>query len=385
MIPNLPKSSLPVKKVMTPPMLLTNDCNSVNLVAIPMIDSIDASSIVTPDDASPIAFIAPKNATPSCRNLSIEVPLPRKTLKISLRVVPTDRRAISPMTPSNVPTPLKASPLIPEALSHASLSLSMHTERLSAIVAKPSVTATPIPATKFPIIVPMLPAKRSRIGRPVSRNFSISGNEAISAPIPTASNPIAANRPTKEPTPIIAAGPPKPIIVRTPRSNVIAAIAVTRDRIFSFTPSMPSRAFKIYTNAPRGTIRARRNPTPMIALAPKFPMRVSGTSIIIKAAIAPVRAIIFSVDSSTPSRRHNIPTNAAIGTIGANKDKAPLRESPTFMPFIALIIRKNAIIMADNAATDDRALAISINDNATIEAVITPIAIAIIIIAPLTF
>ena len=286
-----------------------------------MIDSIDASSIVTPDDASPIAFIAPKNATPSSWNFSIEDP---PIVKISLRVVPTVKRPISPITPSNVPTPLKASPLIPEALSHASLSLSMHTERLSAIVAKPSVTATPIPATKFPIIVPILPAKRSRIGRPVSRNFSISGNEVISAPIPTASNPIAANRPTKEPTPIIAAGPPRPIIVRTPRSNVIAAIAVTRDRIFSFTPSMPSRSFKICTNAARETIRA-------------------------------------------------------------NKDKAPLIESPTFRPFNALIIRENAIIIADIAAALAMTFTVSIKDSAATAAAMMPIAIAIIIIAPLAF
>ena len=346
-----------------------------------MIDSIDASSIVTPDDASPIAFIAPKNATPSSWNFSIEDP---PIVKISLRVVPTVKRPISPITPSNVPTPLKASPLIPEALSHASLSLSMHTERLSAIVIKPSVTATPIPETKFPIIVPMLPAKRSRIGRPVSRNFSIAGNDA-NAPTTPASNAIPANRPSKEPTPIIAAGPPKPIIVRTPRSNVIAVIAVTRDKIFSFTPSMPSRAFKIYTNAPRVSIRARRDPTPMIALAPNFPIRVSAASSITKAAIAPVRAIIFSVDPSTPSSRYNIPTNAARGTIRANKDKAPLRESPTFSPFSALIIRENAIIIADIAAALAMTFTVSIKDSAATAAAMIPIVIAIIIIAPLAF
>ena len=312
-----------------------------------MIDSIDASSIVTPDDASPIAFIAPKNATPSCRNLSIEVPLPRKTLKISLRVVPTDRRAISPMTPSNVPTPLKASPLIPEALSHASLSLSMHTERLSAIVIKPSVTATPIPVTKFPIIVPMLPAKRSRIGRPVSRNFSISGNFSIKAPIPIAKIPTA---PINETKPVIA---PTPTAAR----GAIALILISTLAIMPIK-SLNNLAFveafftlfisaNIPTKTSIGIAIAVRDTTPKRADPIKLPIRVNGSNIKEQVAINADNANAFAMALSIPSARANTPINANIGIAIKVNASIPFKAEPTFIPPATLSAKDIATNRAD--------------------------------------
>ena len=225
--------------MITPPIGSREDCRFANFSATPITESIVFSFILTSEDASPIAFIASKNATPSVLNLSIEVPPKVKMVKISAIDVPTVVSAISPITPISFLTPSKDSPFIPDALSLATFSWSINSEISSPILTKLSLNPSPIPPMKFPTIVPMLPANCSSTGSPVSKNFCILGNFSISAPMPVAKSPIAANRTTKEPTPITAAGPNAPIIVSAPRSKVIAVIAVTSALIFSDASSIP--------------------------------------------------------------------------------------------------------------------------------------------------
>ena len=78
----------------------------------------------------------------------------------------------------------------------------------------------------------------------------------------------------------------------------------------------------------------------------------------------------------TPANAMMTPTIAMIGLTGS---------FCLLRPFILLIIRANAAIIIDIAPADEIRLFVSMKDSATIEAAITPMATAIIMIAPLTF
>ena len=169
--PKVPRSSLPLKKSMTPPIGSIEDCNSTSLPAIAIIESIDSSLMFTSDDASPIFFIALKNATPSLANLSRDVWPVVNTVNRSVILVKTEAPPISARVSKRSLTPLNALPSIPDAFSLAFAISAMKPEISSPILTKLEPIPSAKAVVKFAIIVPMLPANCSRTGKPVFKNF----------------------------------------------------------------------------------------------------------------------------------------------------------------------------------------------------------------------
>ena len=232
------------------------------------------------------------------------------------------------ITPSRSPTPSKELLSIPFALSQACCSLSIHVARLSAILTKPSVTATPRLVTKFPIMVPMLPANFSRIGKPVSRKLWRPGTFSINTPIPTANNaiaPISKTSPSIAATPTTANGATRLIVTNTLAINDMkfpsnTALAMALSTLF-IRASIP-------TNTTIGIAIAVSAAIPNKAGPIKVPTRVNGRSISEQAPISTVNAKALSIALFILLATANTPTNASNGITIAVNARIPLSAEP---------------------------------------------------------
>ena len=277
------------------------------------------------EEASPIAFIALKKATPSVSNFSIEVP-PR--VKMSPMVVPTVVRAILPITSISFFTPSKDSPLIPDALSLASANLAMNSAIFSPILTRLSLRPSPKPPTNFPIIVPILPANCSSTGRPESKKSCKLGNLSINAPTATANvpiTPIKAARPDIAATPIRANGATNDIFTNT---SAIIDINAPSNRAFDIALSTQFISANMPMNASIGIAIAVKAINPAAAAGHAAPIIVSTPSIIVSEPVSTTNANALFIALSILLMRARTPTNATNGTAITVKAMAPFSALP---------------------------------------------------------
>ena len=174
-----------------------------------------------------------------------------------------------------------------------------------------------------------------------------------------------------------------PIAVNAPNNKVIAPANSVRAVTLAIEVSIPL----IKDNIPINT-----NNGPAIAIKAAIPFREFPKSFPIPSRILSAPAIANNnVDNATAE------PIADSGSIPCNTNMTPANKPTTTVkviigaigtllrPFKLLIISANAAIVADRAAADPANFLVSINDKAAIAPAITPIAIAIIMIAPLAF
>ena len=316
-----------------------------------MTESIASSSMVTSEDASPMVFIALKNATPSLSNFSMDVP-PRvntSAMDVPIVVPPiSSRTSISSSTPSNDPD------FIPDAFLLATDNAAIKLAMSSPILTKLSPIPSPTPPINSPIIVPILPASCSRTGSPVSRNFCRLGNSSINAPTAVAITPIAPISMVNAViavTPSIAKGATSDtftrtsaIIVMNVASSIALVIALSTMFITARTP----------TNANRGIAIVVKAIIPAAAAGQAKPMIVNIASITVQAPASTINAFTLDVVFSIPLISARIPTNANKGTAIKVNASTPFNESPILEHILLRIIRTTDIvsISADIAAAE---------------------------------
>ena len=225
-----------------------------------------------------------------------------------------------------------------------------------------------------------------------------------------------------------------------PISNTALAVAFSTPLIRCKTPTRASNGIAISNNAaiPRPIAAA---PTPVVAIAP---ITVSGISNSVNVVAKAIRAIALAVAFSTPLMRCKTPTRASSGIAIRVRARTPLRELPRlpvillrmliatdmarssadsatalpiaavgsislinhkmpakaattmvnviigpnltpFNPFNPFNIREKAAIIRLIPNTAGASFSNGIKDNAITAAAITPMQIAIIMIAPLAF
>ena len=200
----------------------------------------------------------------------------------------------------------------------------------------------------------------------------------------TANAPIAANRTTSDPMPIIAAGPKRPTIASTASNSSMAAIIIVNERTFSEASSMPFICFTTWIKAHIGIAIAVSDIIPLTIPDERY-LPISDT-----AASSPVVTDIKSVNAKTfvIADDGSILLSMAITPVNITRRPTIAMRGAiltVLIPFIARIISAKEVITAVIAPAAERRLFVSMNDSATIDAAITPIEIAIIIIDALTF
>ena len=375
--PKVPRSSLPVNQLITPPMGSRDFWRVTKSSAIPMIVPMPSSLTTTSLDASAIAPIALKNATPSVWNLSIELP-PR--VKISEMVVPTVSAAISPRISMSFRTPSNPAGSInlPTLLMTASLvtirpKVSTMSERLS-------MSPSPIPPRKPAINLPIPSPIFSRIAIPVSSQSCSLGNSLFKPANATIRAPTPTTTAAKAPRPPNTAGAPPPISVNTAVTPAIAsrsidsAVAVStegatsravrRPRMIANPPTI-SVITPIATSADLLTLVT---PLTILRLRVKAPRRIP---IDVAAAMAVTGSLMPFV------RRNRISANAPTAAT-----RIAMGPAAFFIPLEFFSIRANIPITIAIEAVAVISLEVSlIWHSAIIAAAITAIEIAIIMIA----
>ena len=296
-------------------MVVISFLSPLRSVATPVSCLIASVLIVVVPAALEISPRAVNNSVPSFANfftLLMSLSQLNSLTKTSSKPVLIDKDPISANAPIMSLMTVKDEVSIFFALSETATMSSMAVDRSEHISANPSEAVVPKLLTMLPNIVPIAPAIFPNTFMPISILSKRKGHSSIMAPTARSDAP----RANRDPMPIIAAGPPNPIAVKAPRKPAIAPIDSAREPIFLNT-SMPisnlsKRQGHSSNIAPTARIdapRANRDPMPIIAAGPPFPITVKTPRRSVIAPIAATRDIILSFMSSTPSSICNIFTN----------------------------------------------------------------------------